>query len=390
VGQTRRTFTFALGTAAIFAPHVARTQSLGDIDLNAAPYWCGAGQSSDANRDAIAQALDDLPPAGRVSWAGPITVAPGPQAYIQTTKGMTFEGRSGWHSAIIPDPEIPSDKPIIWAIGVRQPENFFQIRLRHFQVGRPRKPDFREGGTGIRIDANSSGAGTEGSGIENVYIHGGPPDRGPYGVQLIHSTDDDAGPIYNFTIDQCTIMGGLRAVRIADSVRITRSLFWGSNDIEIDCRPTEGKFIFDQNNVTTAGGLRMRAGNAPSITRNIFSQQVHSAAPNNALIDLTGDLGEVRSVDLSGNRIHKEKMSEARPISARLLRCDNVSSIMMSHNDFSNYVGDTPIEFTANCRGVALGFNTWQLPDGVPRFINRNQNEAVHEIPTFRPFSGGR
>lgn len=348
------------------------------IDLNAAPYNCGPGQSPADNRDAIAAAIAASPPCGSITWDGPITVAPGSQAYIYFEKGLTLDAGS-WSSQIIPDPAIPSTLPVVYAKGVPA-ANFFNVILRNFQIGDPYAGP-REGGAGVRIEADTGGAGTENSGLDNVFIAGGKYGSGSFGVELIHSTPNNPGPIYNFTIDRCEILGGVKGVQVADSVRIERSLFWGDNAIDIDCRPTEGKFTFRGNNVSTAAGFRLRAGNAPSIRENIFTQQVIGTGPYNALVDFAGDLGPIRAVDFSGNRVHKEADVGGVPITTRLMRCDNVDGILMSHNDFANPLTDTPIEFTANCWNAKFGLNTWAL-GGSLRFVNNNPASSAIEVVT--------
>jgi hypothetical protein len=354
----------------------AQPASAVGIDLNAAPYNCGPDQTSTENRDAIAQAIDDAPVCAKLIWRGAITVAPGALAYIYSEKALSFEGH-GWDSAIVPDPAIASTVPVIWVKGVASGENFFHTTFRSFQIGRPYGGD-REGGAGIRVQANAAGAGTENSWMEDLFIAGGKYLTGSYAVELIHDTASGFGPIYNYTINRCEMKGGIKGDRVADSVRICQSLFWGDNAIDIHCRPTEGKFTFDQNNVSTAAGFRLRGANAASITRNIFTQQVLGTGAFNALIDLAGDLDAITNVELDGNRIHKEAVDQfASPLTTRLVRVGNVAGMMFSHNDVANPVADIPIELTASSSGVQIGLNTWTLTGDVDRWVNNSVNPVL-------------
>jgi hypothetical protein len=375
---TRRTSLGLIGSTLLSAPAIGAARAVpGVINLNDPPYNCGPGQSSAANRDAIARAIEASPPNGVIVWSGTIYVAPGPEAYIKFDKGLVFKGLSHWSSAIVPDPDIPSRVPVFWAHGAEDEDDFFHVEFKNFRLGDILVP--REGGTGILVEASRSDGGTENSLIQNVYIHAGQYDDASWGIELIHSTEADFGPIYNFTIERCQVMGGLRCKRIADSVRVLNSLWYGENCIDIDCRPTEGQFTFFGNNVSNAGGFRLRTGNNVAITNNIFTQQVHSTSVSNAVVDLDGDVASIYSASLMLNRIHKEATHDDRPITARLLRCDNIRGLMLSHNTFANPLPDAPIEFTARCWGAELGINAWELLPNVPKFINLNANTPVLE-----------
>lgn len=374
----------ALGGSALtalggFRPAAATDEPASPINLNKAPYRCGLHQTSAYNRDAIAAAVARLPAGGTIEFSGEIPIAPGDEAYIKLHKGITFRGH-GWYSTLVPDPDIPSKKPVIWALGVPSdpPEDFFHVVFERFKIGNPYyRGGWRQGGTGIRVEANASNAGTENSRIRDVYIHDGRYGAESYGVELIHSTESNYGPIYNFNIEHCQIMGGIRCVRIADSVRIMDCMLYGEGAIDIDCRPTEGKFTFHRNNVSCEGGVILRSGLNPSFCSNIITMQRVNAELR-AYFDLSGDIEPIYNVTYFDNRLHNEQAENGVPITTLLMHVGRVTNLAISHSNFTNPLSNVPIEFSEESSGVELGVgNTWQIGHGTPRFANRSQQPVL-------------
>jgi hypothetical protein len=340
------------------------------LDVTAAPYNAGPTQTSTFNRDAIAQAIADAAPGATILIPEALTVAPGTNAYIYSTKPLSFIG-VGWASKILPDPNITSSLPVLYILGTPS-SILFHGAIRDLQIG-DSNIGLRQGGPAIRLEANQGGAGLENWELSNLFLMDGVVPMGgnpPVGIYLLHSNVGDPGAIYNLTVRQCQIRGGITGTAIADSIRIRDCLIYGAGGIDIDIKPSEGNFTFNGNNVSCAGGFRLRSGVAPCIMNNVFTQQLPGTEPYNALIDLDGDISQIVGAYLAGNRIHKEHDWQAPgnpppppvPILTRLLRINNVADVTLIGNDFSNPRDDTPIEVTASCPGVFnVGPNSWQI-----------------------------
>ena len=339
------------------------------------PYGAGDTKSPQYNRDAIAQAIADAPNGSTVQIGGPVIVAPGEGCYIKIDKPLVLQG-TGWNSNIIPDPAVPSKLPVLHILGTPS-GMLFHVAVRDLKIGDVQsKITPREGGHAILVEANRRYGGTESCEIVQVNIDVGKYGSESYGIYLLHSSQGDYGRIYNFTIDRCQVMGSIKMVRVADSVRVLNSLFWGPNTIDIDVVPSVGNFTFVQNNVSNAGGFRLRSGWVPFISGNVFTQQVISSEANNAVVDLDGDLGGLEAVTMIGNYIGKE----ATVGQAKLLRVNEVKSLTLFGGEINNPLDDVPLEFTERSSGVSVGPLDWRLPREQARWLNRNQNSAVHEF----------
>ena len=375
--QNRRSLLRKAVAASALLPlaRLAPAWSRGIIDVTDPPYDAGDSKSPQYNRDAIAQAIADAPRGSTVRIGGPVVVAPGSDCYIKIDKPLILQG-TGWNSNIIPDPHTPSTRPVIYVIGTPS-GMLFHVAIRDLKIGDIQsKIAPREGGHAIFIEANQRYAGTESCEIVQVNTDAGRYGSDSYGIYLLHSNRSDYGRIYNFTIDRCQIMGAIKMVRAADSVRVLNSLIWGPNTIDIDIVPGVGNFTFVQNNVSNVGGFRLRSGWAPFISGNVFTQQDVSTAPNNSVVDLDGDLEVLRGVTMIGNYIGKE----ATVGNSKLLRVNEVASLTLLGGEINNPLGDIPVEFTDKCSGVSVGPIDWRLPNEQGRWLNRNPKSTVHEF----------
>jgi hypothetical protein len=248
----------------------------------------------------------------------------------------------------------------------------FHVAIRNLNIGDIQSKDTpREGGHVIVVEANRRHGGTENCEIVQVNTDAGKYGADSYGVCLLHSNSGDYGRIYNFTIERCQIMGAIKMVRVADSVRVLNNLIWGPNTIDIDVLPGVGNFTFVQNNTSNQGGFRLRSGWAPFTSGNVFTQQELSTEPNNSVVDL-----EIRGVTMIGNYIGKESTVGQ----LKLLRVNEVNSLTLLGGEINNPLGDVPIEFTDKSSGVSVGPLDWRLPNEQARWLNRNPRSAVHEF----------
>lgn len=340
-----------------------------------APYNAGRRRGSADNSAAIARAIDAASPGTTVVIPEPLLIAPRGDAYIKITKPIELNG-VGWHSQLIPDRSIPSRAPVISIIGTPTGSLDFHGGVRNLMIGHPEGDAYRfprEGGHAMRLEASVPDGGLENFEIFNVRTREGRYGEDSYGLYVIHDSPQPQGAIYNFTVRQCTIMGGVRMIQVADSVRILNSLIYGRNAVDIDVRPGAGNFNFRGNNVSTHGGFRLRAGVGAVLDSNVFAQQDRSNNPHNTLVDIDGDLGRLIGVLLTGNRIQTES-GVGNPW---LLRLNNVQDPMIWGNSFRVPEPYTPVEFTAACSGAKVGPNNWDIEGATP-WVNRNPENPIH------------
>jgi hypothetical protein len=376
IGNRRSFLQNALAASALLSvPPLAPAWSRGIIDVTDPPYGAGDSKSPQYNRDAIAQAIADAPNGSTVQIGGPVVVAPGSDSYIKINKPLVLQG-TGWNSNILPDPKTPSTLPVIYVLGTPS-GMLFHVSIRNLKIGDIQSKDTpREGGHAILVEANRRYGGTENCEIVQVNTDAGKYGADSYGIYLLHSNSADYGRIYNFTIERCQIMGAIKMVRVADSVRVLNNLIWGPNTIDIDVMPSVGNFTFVQNNASNLGGFRLRSGWAPFISGNVFTQQGISTEPNNSVVDLDGDLDVLRGVTMIGNYIGKEITVGQ----SKLLRVNEVASLTLLGGEINNPLGDVPVELTDKSTGVSVGPLDWRLPNEQARWLNRNPHSAVHEF----------
>jgi hypothetical protein len=359
-------------------PAKAAPRTTGVINVCDPPYNAGSNRSSRANTRAIARAIADAPLCSKIIFPEPLSVAPQDGGYIKLTKPLDLEG-VGWHSQLIPDPDISSTAPVISILGIPRGV-IFHWGIRNLTIGNNANGNnvnplqaLREGGHGIHIETNQRFAGTENCEIEQVYTQEGRYGQESYGIYLHHSNPGNAGAIYNFTISRCMIQGGIRMIRVADSVRVLNSLIFGKNDVDIDVKPGAGNLTLRGNNVSSEGGFRLRAGPAALIEGNVFAQQLVSTNPNNALVDIDGDIETMIGVTMIGNRFQ----TEANLGNPWLVRCNNVESPMIWGNSFKLPSAYTPIEFTELCVKANVGPNIWDIGGATP-WVNKNSKSPVN------------
>jgi len=123
------------------------------------------------------------------------------------------------------------------------------------------------------------------------------------------------GGTFNFTVRNSFIGAGVAFQKAGDTLRVLDNIITGATaGIISDQVAGAGQLIVSGNNMTSAGGMIIVAnGVAPVITGNQLEQLVTNTETNNAMIDLTGSVGNISNAKIVGNQV-QNLIGTATPI----------------------------------------------------------------------------
>lgn len=161
------------------------------------------------------------------------------------------------------------------------------------------------------------------------------------------------GGLFNFTVENSYLGGGIDFIYAGDSLRVLNNLISTANAaVVLNQVAGAGNFVMSGNNVVaTAGSVLVSQAVAPVIENNEFEQEYTNTEANNAMIDLTGSLGNISSAKVVNNQV-QANTGTGNPT---LIRVATATGTVIDGNRIATPSTYVPVIITAAASNTVIG-----------------------------------